>query len=80
VKYDTALTPQINHDYSSIIRGNDLKLISRVKYDLQNYYFTNRALKVWNSLPNCVVLSDTVNTFKNKLDKFWQHQPIIILF
>ena len=24
-----------------------------------------------------VVLSDTVNTFKSKLDKFWQQQPII---
>jgi len=23
-----------------------------------------------------MVLSDTVNTFKNKLDKFWQDQPI----
>jgi len=25
-------------------------------------------------------LSDTVNTFKSKLDKFWQHQPIIYDF
>jgi len=24
-----------------------------------------------------VVLSDTVNTFENKIDKFWQDQPII---
>ena len=27
-----------------------------------------------------LVLSDTVNTFKYKLDKFWQHQPIIYDF
>jgi len=27
-----------------------------------------------------VVLSDTVNTFKTKLDKFWQDQPIIFDF
>ena len=32
-----------------------------------------------DSLPNHVVLSDTVNTFKSKLDKFWQHQHIYIL-
>ena len=45
-------------------------------------FFTNRALDVWNSLPNQyhVVLSDTVNTVKSKLDKLWQHQPIIYDF
>ena len=80
-KYDTALTPQVNREYSSITRGNDLRLQkSRVKYDLRKYYFTNRALNAWNSLPNSVVLSDTDNTFKSKLDKFWQHQPIIYDF
>jgi len=40
---------------------------------MRKYYFTNRALTM---LPNHVVLSDTFNTFKSKLDKFWQHQPI----
>ena len=80
-KYDTVLTPQVIRDYSSITRGNDLRLQkSRVKYDLRKYYFTNRAINVWNSLPNRVVLSDTVNTFKSKLDKFWQQQPIIYDF
>jgi len=76
-KYDNVLTPQVTCDYSIITRGNDLRLKkSRVKYDLRKYYFTNRALNVWNSLPNWVVMSDTVNTFKNRLDRFWQ--PIII--
>ena len=76
-KYDTVLTPRVNRDYSSVTRGNDLRLQkSGLKYDLRKHYFTNRAVNVWNSLPNHVVLSDTVNTFKFKLDKFWQHQPI----
>ena len=44
------------------------------------YFFTNRALDVWNSLPDHVVLSNTVNTFKSKLDKFWQQQLIIYDF
>jgi len=48
--------------------------------DLRKHYFTNRAINVWNSLPNCVVLSDKVNTFKTKLDKFWQGQRIIYDF
>jgi len=45
---------------------------------LCKYYFTNRALNIWNSLPNRVVLSDTGNTFKSRLDKFWQHQDVMI--
>ena len=28
-------------------------------------------------LPNHVVLCDTVNTFKSRLDKFWQYQDIV---
>ena len=44
-KYDTDLTPQVNREYSSKTRGNDLRLHkTRAKYDLRKYYFTNRAL------------------------------------
>ena len=51
-----------------------------MKYDLHKYYFTNTALNIWNSLPNWVVMSDTVNTFKNRHDRFWHDQPIIYDF
>ena len=47
---------------------------SRAKYDLHKYYFTNRVVNAWNSLSDHVVLSETTNTFKSRLDKFWQHQ------
>ena len=71
-KYDTAVTPRVNREYSSITRENDLRLQkTRVTYDLRKYYFTNRALNIWNSLTNHFVLSDTVNMFKFRLDKFW---------
>ena len=80
-KYDIAVTPRVNRDYNSITRRNDLRLQkTRVIYDLRKYYFTNRVLNIWNSLPNHVVLSDTVNTFKSRLDKFWQHQDVIYDF
>ena len=80
-KYDIAVTPWVNREHNSITRGNDLRLQKhRTEYDLRKYFFTNTALDVWNTLPNHVVLSDTVNTFKSKLDKFWQQQPIIYDF
>jgi len=40
-------------------------------YDLRKYYFTNRIVNIWNSLPNSVVTANTTNKFKNRLDKFW---------
>ena len=71
-KYDTTVTPRVNREYCSKTRGNDLRLQkTRVTYDLRKY---------WNSLPNHVVLSDTVNMFKSRLDKFWQHQDLIYDF
>ena len=77
VKYDIAVTPRVHREYNSITRGNDLRLQkSRTKYDLRKYFFTNRALDVWNNLLSCLIQL----TFKSKLDKFWQHQPIIYNF
>ena len=59
-KYETAVTPRFIREYSSITRGNDIRLQKgRTKYDLHKYYFTNRAPNIWNSLPNNGVLSDT---------------------
>jgi len=31
-------------------------------------------VNMWNSLPNWVISANTTNTFKNRLDKFWQNQ------
>ena len=53
------------------------------KYDeevtgwLVKFNFTNRIISVWNSLPDAVVSANTANTFKNKLDRFWQNQEVL---
>jgi len=61
-----------------ITRRNDLRLQkSHVKYDLRKFGFTNRVVNTWNSLPNWVVSTNTINTFKFRLDKFWQNQDIV---
>ena len=62
---------------SSVTRGHNLRLNKfRVKYDLRKYYFTSRIVNVWNSLSSFVVSADSVNCFKNRLDKFWSNQDI----
>ena len=53
---------------------------SRAKYDWRKFYFTNRVVNAWNGLLDHVVLSETINTYKSRLDKFWQHQDMIYDF
>jgi len=39
-------------------------IIYSFKYDLRKHFFTNRVVALWNSLPNGVVNSDTINCSK----------------
>ncbi len=58
-------------------RGNSLKLFQqRSTKDIRKHYFTNRVVKIWNSLPDDVVNAPSTNSFKNQLDKFWDNQPL----
>jgi len=34
-------------------------------------------VNLWNSLPETVVSADTVNTFKNRLDRFCSDQELV---
>ena len=45
-------------------------------YDLHKFNFTNRVFPTWNSLSDYVVSSDTVNTFKHHVDKYWFDQDV----
>jgi len=47
---------------------------------LRKYFFSNRVVNVWNSLPGHVVNADTVNCFKSRLDKFWASQELMYNF
>ena len=42
----------------------------------ESIFFSARIVNIWNSLPNSVVDACTVNAFKARLDKFWQHQLV----
>jgi len=51
-------------------RGNALRLQKcRCKYDMRKFYFTNRVVDHWNSLPNWVVAANNIIAFKIRLDK-----------
>ena len=50
-------------------QGNDLRIFkTRFRYDLCKFYFTNRVVDAWNSLPNWIVMANSTNTFKDRLD------------
>ena len=50
-------------------RGHPLKLETRYsRTEKRRNFFSVRAVKTWNKLPNDVVLSENLNQFKNKYD------------
>ena len=48
--------------------------IPRNEYDLCKYNFTVRVIRLWNSLPTHVITAVSVDSFKNRLDKFWANE------
>ena len=56
-------------------RGNKLKIFQgHVQYNLRKYFFSNRVIQIWNSLPDFIIEANNINSFKNKLDKHWANQ------
>jgi hypothetical protein len=54
-----------------ITRGHRLKLEKkRSKGEVRKQFFSQRVVNSWNSLPQFVIDADSVNSFKNRLDKF----------
>jgi len=75
--YDPSVAPNLIRNLDTRTRGNDLKLIHNTsRLDIRKYSFSNRIVGLWNMLPNCVVLSDSINSFKNNLDKYWSEQDL----
>ena len=54
------------------LRGHSLKLkLQGSTKEVRHHYFSIRAVKNWNSLPEDVVTAPSVDAFKNRLDKHW---------
>ena len=78
IKYDSRVNLYLEKQQDSITRGHSLKLVNnRYHYDLRKLPFAPRIVNVWNSLLEIVISADTTDTFRRRLDKFWQHQDIL---
>lgn len=63
------MTPNI-----CMTRRHPMKLFKpalKKNLNCRKYFFTQIALNEWNGLPTEVINAETVNSFKNRLDKFW---------
>ena len=81
LKADLALTFSILHGLVDVdhrlffsVRGNErtrghpLKLeVMQTRLDCTKYFFVNRVVKVWNDLPEVVVMASSVHNFKRGL-------------
>ncbi|KAF2346461.1 hypothetical protein FHG87_022783 [Trinorchestia longiramus] len=57
-------------------RNNGQKLLLRnFKTSQAMNFFPGKIAATWNQLPENIVSAGTVNTFKNRLDKFWITNP-----
>ncbi|KAI8509207.1 hypothetical protein Bbelb_130550 [Branchiostoma belcheri] len=55
-------------------RGHNFKLkVPLAKSRSRQHVFSVRVIKDWNSLPSTVVSSESVNQFKTRLDRHWEH-------
>ena len=58
----------------SSTRGHAFKLkVHQSNTNLSLNFFTNRVVKAWNSLPSETVSAETLNAFKNSLDKHFNN-------
>ncbi|KAE8603301.1 hypothetical protein XENTR_v10014290 [Xenopus tropicalis] len=66
-----------SHKNNQRTRGHSFRLEERSFHLKQRrWFFTVRAVRLWNALPRDVVMADSVNVFKRGLDKFLNKQNI----
>ena len=59
------------------LRGNEYMLDQKRIYKPEcKNFFSNKVVTVWNTLPNSVVDANSLNIFKNRLDKLWDNQEL----
>ena len=81
--YDTDVTIDIpmRRDYVNtgmVNRGHSKRIYQRYAHlEVRRHSFIFRSTPLWNSLSEDVVSAPNVNTFKNRLDRYWHNQPML---
>ena len=78
--YDTASTETIfEFKKDTRLRGHMYKINKRhVNKSKYKHFFSNRVINKWNSLPQDIVTSKTINEFKNKFDYYYKDKQFSI--
>ena len=72
--FDTDFTDLYTYSTTTFTRGHQFKLFKKYSRLLCRLnYFINRITDNWNSLPNYVINSTSINTFKLLLDAAGAH-------
>ena len=62
---------------TGVTRGNGKKLFKpRSVSSKKQHSFSHRVINDWNQLPDYVVLSESLNSFKSNLNKCWRDKSI----
>ena len=70
-KYEPNKLFSVNQE--NVTRGHKFKINKkRCNTKIRKNFFSYRAIDQWNKLPNAIIESDSLNTFKNRLDKHWE--------
>ena len=73
--YDSKIACKFNKPTNYVTRGHHFRLFKlHIRYELRKYFFGNRIVSIWNSLPDYVVDSNSISIFENRLDHFWCNQ------
>ena len=79
--YDKNIVPNILASTNTHTRGNSHKLkVTYFRLNISKFSFCNRVVAVWNSLPDTVVCSQSVHSFKVNLDKAWSNEEFLYDF
>lgn len=86
-EYDEDVLPnfEMRVDVVSSSRSNNRKhdkqiFITRCNKEVRANYFTKRIAPVWNGLTQHVVDAPSVDSFKKRLDKFWDQHPMKFVY
>jgi len=69
-------TVQLDINSDTRTRGHIKKLVRICRYEVRTYPFSIRITNMWDSLPGEIISAPTVNTFKNRLDRFLAEQKV----